>query len=558
MSHRNSASAVVELFCFLVLGSCFLTFASRVELSPTDTLAKRSLVMECPDDRIPKSPNPGGATHPLVSRFNTLHDLCSTYTTGMGIFCAPDGTLQVVVPMSSLYRGPPDSTYLHLACLTCHCVNIGPDDPEPSTPERPACVVDIGEDEVVGPVPSHPPNPQCNRFTEIPDEYRCNEYMYGRPLYADCVMAHDEIKKLEDALGHPAEFPAVFAGIGRMADAERMADLEGRIPYQLPVTFTNGTCTISIIQLERRFMDVFETEYWGVLEENAMTVITECVQTQGIGGWQEAGERNYSIPNPAAPMGLFVYGPDSRFQQLLDIKFACTTDAEGKADCQDTDDNSNDQGSSKKQKTGEWSAEGQGDAGQAGSSDPQPPATQRCEVPCSHPSDCDPNYLCTSDSPLPSDPPIDPSFRAFCCQLVTDLADSIAASQVLGPGNCRGRCLLANTTTNATTATNDSTWTNTTLDILARPDQPYLGSALECPCNCTYVSPACCLSTDGVVFEDATEKSDVGVRAPNGTVCCDGMTGDWKRAAVVRDHVVGNPACPSTPSGATGLELVNT
>lgn len=262
-----------------------------------------------------------------------------------------------------------------------------------------------------------------------------------------------------------------------------------------------------------------------------------------------------------APMGVFVYGPNSRFQQLLDIKFACTTDAEGNAECQDTDDDDDDdeQGPSKKQRTGEWSAEGQGDAGQGGSSDPQPPATQQCQVPCSHPSDCDitNNYLCTSDSPLPSDPPIDPSFRAFCCQLVTDLSDSIAASQALGPNNCRDRCLLTNTTANATTATNDTTWTNTTFEILAQPDQPYPGLALECPCNCTYVSPACCLSTDGVVFEDAGAKSVVGVRAPNGTVCCDGVTGEWEKRAVVRDDVVGDPACPSTPSGVTGLELVN-
>lgn len=258
-------------------------------------------------------------------------------------------------------------------------------------------------------------------------------------------------------------------------------------------------------------------------------------------------------------MGVFVYGANSRFQQLLDIKFACTTDAEGNAQCQDIDDDDDEQGPSKKQKTGEWAAEGQGDAGQGGSSDPQPPATQQCEVPCSHPSDCDTtnNYLCTSDSPLPDDPPIDPSFRAFCCQLVTELSDSIAASQALGPGNCRGRCLLTNTTANATTATNGTTWTNTTLEILARPDQPYPDLALECPCNCTYVSPACCLSVNGVVFEDASEKSEVGVRAPNASVCCDGVTGGWVKMAGVRDGVVGDPACPSTSGGVTGLELVN-
>ena len=121
-----------------------------------------------------------------------LTSLSLQYTTGMGFICALDGELMAVTPLSEMYRGPPDSGYLRRACLTCHCENLAPDVPEPPAFERPACVVDIGEDEEVEPVPSYPPNPQCKTYTTLSghvieedaslhDEHRCNEYMYGRP-----------------------------------------------------------------------------------------------------------------------------------------------------------------------------------------------------------------------------------------------------------------------------------------------------------------------------------------------------------------------------------------
>lgn len=56
-----------------------------------------------------------------------------------------------------------------------------------------------------------------------------------------------------------------------------------------------GTCTISIMQLERRFMSTYDTEFWHVLIDNAWTVISDCVETQGIGGWIEAGKPYYGF-----------------------------------------------------------------------------------------------------------------------------------------------------------------------------------------------------------------------------------------------------------------------
>lgn len=264
----------------------------------------------------------------------------------MGFVCGPNGVLLVGQPFSPMWLGPPDSSYLRRACFDCHCTNIAPDEPDPPAVERPVCVVDVEDDEVEVPVPSYPPNPQCGVVTGpynyqvdkhdlLEDRYQCNEYMYGRPIYADCEVAVEELERYQDAweAAQPADDlndMATFVGIGRMADFKReySADYDGDNPnlIQLPVTQTNGmllcfansrniqslplrntgTCTISIMQLERRDMDMAEQEYWNYLFENAWTVIGNCVESQGIGGWIEAGkscnvfERTVSLnPNQA-------------------------------------------------------------------------------------------------------------------------------------------------------------------------------------------------------------------------------------------------------------------
>ena len=61
-----------------------------------------------------------------------------------------------------------------------------------------------------------------------------------------------------------------------------------------------GTCTVSIMQLERRIMDILAYEYWQILLDNVWTVVTDCVQTQGIGGWSEAGKPCYEFEGNVA------------------------------------------------------------------------------------------------------------------------------------------------------------------------------------------------------------------------------------------------------------------
>ena len=56
------------------------------------------------------------------------------------------------------------------------------------------------------------------------------------------------------------------------------------------------------------------------------------------------------------------------------------------------------------------------------------------------------------------------------------------------------------------------------------PDQ---SAPLNCPCNCTYVSAACCLSGSGIVYEDPSMQIHMDPLPANATVCCNERTGHW-------------------------------
>ena len=248
-------------------------------------------------------------------------------------------------------------------------------------------------------------------------------------------------------------------------------------------------------------------------------------------------------------MGVFVYSVNSKFKQMLDIKLACTADAEGNAECEDTEDG---EPPTKKQNTGQDpqssnqdpQSSTQGAADQNPSADPvNPPSAQQCGASCYHHADCDSASGCLCANYInPDHPPVDSTFRPFSCKYVPNLAAAIAAANALGTA-CRGRCLLANTTGD------NATYSNTTFEIMDQPDQTPTTDfgALECPCNCTYVSPACCLSTDGIVYEDALARSQISVQAPPDTgFCCDTTTGLWRDPGTssVGNVTFGSTACP--------------
>lgn len=149
-----------------------------------EIMLNRRQVVECNPDNIPPSTNPGEAVSPFLSRFVSLRDLCTSYPYGLGIDCHPNGRLVIRHPLSLMFRGPPNSQYLQFACRDrCVCLELGPNDPGVTTPERPACVADVGQDVVAADVQAPPP--QCTAPTTLysegytpsyQDRHWCDEY----------------------------------------------------------------------------------------------------------------------------------------------------------------------------------------------------------------------------------------------------------------------------------------------------------------------------------------------------------------------------------------------
>ena len=165
--------------------------------------------------------------------------------------------------------------------------------------------------------------------------------------------------------------------------------------------------------------------------------------------------------------------------------------------------------------------------------------TSRCGGSCADPSECDINSdcICASDKGIP----LSSTWGTFSCTFVANAAAVVAVAAQYA-SDCRGRCTLD---------------ANGTLDIAATatvPVQDPLAPELTCPCNCTYVSHACCLSQTRIVWEDPAEKVDTTVQAPNGTVCCDASTGDWTATSAQRDDPLLNPACLISSQAITSRE----
>lgn len=248
-------------------------------------------------------------------------------------------------------------------------------------------------------------------------------------------------------------------------------------------------------------------------------------------------------------IGIFVSGISSKNKQMLDMKFGCIIDADGNYSCEDDS-----APAAKKQKTSSPSSPGSGAVA--------PPARNRLSSgaqsgSCVHHTDCDytNGYTCAATKTAVDDFPVDSTWGTYTCKLASNMASgaiAAAAAYVALGSTCRGRCfldtngtldILANTTTTTTTTTSSSSG--------PEPDSA-MPPMLVGPCNCTYVSAACVLSTTGIVYEDPGAKIDTVVGAPNGTVCCDGTTGLWRSSGVVRDTPPANPLCPVAPASGAG------
>lgn len=64
-----------------------------------------------------------------------------------------------------------------------------------------------------------------------------------------------------------------------------------------------------------------------------------------------------------------------------------------------------------------------------------------------------------------------------------------------------------------------------------------------CPCNCTYVSAACCLSR--MVWEDPTQQVQMLPHADEASLCCDLSSGKWQAKS---------GGCPSSNKDFGGFE----
>ena len=235
------------------------------------------------------------------------------------------------------------------------------------------------------------------------------------------------------------------------------------------------------------------------------------------------------------------------------MKFGCVADADGNYSCEDDSE----QPPAKKQKTSGASTDVGPPAaagGAAGSSGGNRLSSGAQSGSCTNYHECDyrNGYTCAATKTAVDDFPVDASFGTFTCKLASTAASGAfhaAAAYVALGTTCRNRCLLdsngtfnilANTTTTAAAATGP------------QPDALMKAPMLVAPCNCTYVSAACALSESGIVYEDPGSKINTVVGAPNGTVCCDGGTGQWKLAPVQTDDPPKNPLCPPPTSGTGG------
>ena len=212
----------------------------------------------------------------------------------------------------------------------------------------------------------------------------------------------------------------------------------------------------------------------------------------------------------------------SRAKRLLDLKVACTSDATGNEQCEA------DEMTEQLQNTN------------IGSS-PETPASRskgkQCSGSCVDPDQCDidSNCLCASDKGIP----LSSSWGTYTCRFVTDIA-ALAGSAASTSNDCRGRCLL------------DANGTFEVTNTVDAPFQNPISSEFTCPCNCTYISRACCLSQTKIVWEDPSEKINTVLQAPNATVCCDATTGKW---AALQENQVASSTNPICSSGETANNL---
>ena len=127
--------------------------------------------------------------------------------------------------------------------------------------------------------------------------------------------------------------------------------------------------------------------------------------------------------------------------------------------------------------------------------------------------------------------PVSATWGSMMCQSAATLAALSTLYQVVVPVSRRRFILETNGTLAIASGktipgANDSVASDGGLELLPDDLTQYPSTLLFCPCNCTYVSYACCLSLNGLVYEDASAKANLTLSGPPGQ-CCDSTTGNW-------------------------------
>ncbi|KAI4287736.1 MAG: hypothetical protein L6R35_003006 [Caloplaca aegaea] len=445
----------------------------------------------------------------------------------MGVRCNANGQKVVSQPGTALYNGPPNPQALRDLCNSeCWCVDIGPESPAQVQAQRPQQCSTLSEDAaVVSAEPAAAATCEGTEFRDpaIQDNVHCDVF-YGQPSVQSCDAAHRLIATEEkDPIFENREFlvqgvPSAYNGF----------ELE-RTPQYYPEGATAAhECTIAIDMIDGsgnnpRFK-ANDLENWDYLWGRANAVIEKCVKRLGVGGWTSAGEQDNA-------MGVYVYGPLSQYAQFLAIKYHCKTDSEGSAQCD------SDAPDPKKQKTGP------GDVSSgAGTSSTAQSAPVAEGGTCYKPSDCNAanDYICATDKDIPIE---STSWGTFTCRYFPNAGSIIAAvATTIRVGSCRGRCLLGAGGTIEIPA-NDAVPVAAPAKTLSNT----IEASLSCPCNCTYVSRACCLSGDGIVAEDAIQEIVTTQLPANGTLCCDATTGNWATSGTSIDEATKEDAMCAGP-----------
>ena len=200
-------------------------------------------------------------------------------------------------------------------------------------------------------------------------------------------------------------------------------------------------------------------------------------------------------------MVVVISGPKQKedgFDYVFDIRYQCLSDGNDEADCPPP---------RKKPITGVGGTGAPGTAAGNG----------KVGAPCGVPEDCDLflGLRCGSDRGIP----LSATWGTFVCTYAL--------------GGCKGRCLGGehNGTVwhNSTVSANSTV--NATNAFSTAPITPLELMELKCPCNCTYTSAACCLSSTGMVYESPDLKVNTTIQAPNNHTCCDWATGGWKNSS---------------------------